>query len=388
MRILVGADTPPNPDSGAAGTVFATNAALRELGHSVDEIWAHDLQHRIRHWNLHYLLELPREYRRVVARRCRVENYDVIQLSQPHAWLAARDHRRRRRPGVFVDRSHGLESMADAALAHWHRKLGVPAARFPRTLLSPALRSRLHRHIDLVVKHADGMLVPATDIRDHLVAHHGADPDRVRVVHHGVPARYLEAPRVPMTSARLLRMLYVGQFSFIKGPALLAEAARKVLAAEAGASLTWVCGRAHHAEVRALFAGALQSRLNLVDWTSQEDLVALYDSHGLHLAHSIYEGAAKSCTEAMARGQVVVASRVGALKDHVLQGVNGFLFEVGDIDGVADATLSMLRDLPRAERIGEQAALTARTLSWRACAEGAVNFYGALLQRYERGKPR
>ena len=43
MKILVGADVPPDPNSGAAGTVYQTNAALRELGHDVDEIWANDI---------------------------------------------------------------------------------------------------------------------------------------------------------------------------------------------------------------------------------------------------------------------------------------------------------------------------------------------------------
>ena len=65
----MGADVLPDPNAGASGTVYQMNAALRRQGHVVDEIWQTDLGRRIRHGNLHYLLELPRTYRRAVRQR-------------------------------------------------------------------------------------------------------------------------------------------------------------------------------------------------------------------------------------------------------------------------------------------------------------------------------
>ena len=95
LRILVGADVPPDPNAGAAGTVWQMNQALRKRGHVVDEIWDRDLGRRIRHGNLHYLLELPHAYARAVRERLAKASYDVIELNQPHAYLAARRHRQR-----------------------------------------------------------------------------------------------------------------------------------------------------------------------------------------------------------------------------------------------------------------------------------------------------
>jgi glycosyltransferase involved in cell wall biosynthesis len=380
MRILVGADVAPDPDSGAAGTVCASNAALRGLGHAVDEFWAADLRHRIRHWNLHYLLELPREYREAVRRRVRNGTYDVIQLSQPHAWLAARDHRRRR-GGVFINRSHGLESLADAALGEWHRRLEVRENRFPRSLLTPLLRRRLHRHIDLVARHADGILVPASDIKQHLIERHGAAPERIAVIAHGVPDDYLDAARPPLTAARLLRLLHVGQYSFIKGPALVARAAAAIFEAEPAARLTWVCSAEHHVAVRALFDARHRERVELAEWVPRDQLRALYDAHGILLAHSIYEGAAKACTEAMARGLVVVSSRVGALKDLVVHGEHGYLVEVGDTEAMACCALEAQADVARAAAVGRRAAERAAELRWRDHARAAIRFYQDLLDR-------
>jgi glycosyltransferase involved in cell wall biosynthesis len=378
MRILVGADVPPNPDSGAAGTVLATSAALRALGHEVDEIWSSDLNHRIGHWNLHYLLELPQSYCDAIRAREAKGCYDVIQLSQPSAWLAAREHRGKRRKGIFVNRSHGLESMADLALDEWHRNLGLVRQGFIRSFASRLLRWRLHHQIDMVVRYADGMIVPAQDIREHLQRYHGADPARVAVIPHGMPDEFMDTPQVDMTADRLTRMLHVGQYSFIKGPRLLARAASAVLRSEPRAQLTWVCGREHHGAVLALFPQELRDRVLVHDWVPQRELLALYDSHGVFLAHSLYEGAAKACAEAMARGLVVVSSAVGALKDHIRQGENGWLVEIGDTEGMAHATLGLLADLGKAKSMGARAAITARKFSWRECAVAMIEFYRRL----------
>jgi glycosyltransferase involved in cell wall biosynthesis len=375
VRILVGADVTPNLDSGAAGTVLATNEALRELGHEVDAFWGDAIRHRIRHWNLHYLLELPTEYARVVAAHMQGKRYDVCQLSQPYAWRAARDHRRAGRPGIFVNRSHGLESMADGVLAEWHERLGEKANSWPRSMLSPMLQSRLHASIDRVVEFADGMLVPCADIRDHLVRHHHADPRRVGIGYHGVPEEFLRESDAPVGENRWTRILYVGQFAFIKGPRLLARAACAVLDAEPRASMTWVCSAADHDKVAALFPAGLRERVRLLDWMPRPRLIALYDSHGIHMAHSLYESGAKTCVEGMARAQAVVSSRVGAMKEHIQDGDNGCLVDVGDTDAMAAATLRLLRDPGLAERMGVAARKSVQGLSWRKCALSSLKLY-------------
>jgi glycosyltransferase involved in cell wall biosynthesis len=378
LRILVAADVPANPNSGAAGTVFATNAALRALGHDVEEVWADDLPHRIRHWNLHYLLELPRAYRDVVRERSALQAPDVVQISQPHAWLAARDHRANKRRGVFVNRSHGLESMADAALAHWHRRLGVRPNRFPNSWVSPFLQKALRRHIDLTVRYADGLIVPASDIREHLVRSHGADPARVAVIHHGMPDEFIDNPRPALDGARLKRILHVGQYSFIKGPLLMARAVQEAFAADAGLQFTWVCDSSHHEEALSLFRPEFRRRVSMHPWVDQKSLLALYDTHGQFVAHSVYEGAAKACVEAMARGLVVVSSAVGALKDHVTTDVNGYLVEVGECEAMASALVDAGAQVERSARVGAAAAAQAKGLTWRACASASVDFYRML----------
>src|SRR6478672_4888125 len=81
MRILMMADVPRDPNAGAAGTEVRTADALRALGHEVDEVWAPQLGRRIAHGNLHYLIELPRAYRREMRRAAAAKQYDVFHVN-------------------------------------------------------------------------------------------------------------------------------------------------------------------------------------------------------------------------------------------------------------------------------------------------------------------
>lgn len=381
MKFLVGADYPPDPNSGAAGTVHWTNRALRELGHEVDEFGRADMPHRIRHGNLHYLLELPSAYREAVQARCARKEYDIIMLSQPHAWLAARDHLRRRRQGVFLDRSHGLESMANQAVARGRQDLHLPENRFPRSLASAAMRHLLERHVRLVARYSQGLVVPAADIRDYLMAQLQVPEDRIAVIHHGVHPRFAAVPAAPMTADRLRKLLYVGQFAFFKAPHVLAAAAQRLLVQHPDMTLTWVCDRSAQPQAAGLIPAPIRAQVRFVDWLPQESLLDLYDQHGLFLFPSFYEGAGKACLEAMSRGLCVVASDVGAMRDYIQDGSSGRLVPAGDVDALVAGVNGFGNDLDRAIACSGAARARARDFTWSRCAAQIADFARDLLRR-------
>jgi glycosyltransferase involved in cell wall biosynthesis len=59
--------------------------------------------------------------------------------------------------------------------------------------------------------------------------------------------------------------------------------------------------------------------------------------------------------EAMAHGLPVIASRVGGIPEWLADGEVGFLFEPGDVQGLADRINRLLFDRPLARRLGQQA---------------------------------
>jgi glycosyltransferase involved in cell wall biosynthesis len=379
LRILVGADVPPDPNAGASGTVVQMNAALRRLGHTVDEIWQDDLGRRIRHGNLHYLLELPRAFRRVVRERTRTQVYDVIELNQPHAYLAAEDHRYSGRPGVFVNRSHGHEVRSDETLALWREREGTPRRSQFRRQASAVVRNLLGRQWDRIARSTDGFVVSCTEDADFLAERYALPREVIGVVTQGVPDSYRDHPTAAYTFERAGRLLYVGQLAFFKAPRVLAECISEVLASRPHATMTWVCSREHHAAARGLLAPPVHARVTFLDWMSQDDLRDVLDRHGVFLFPSFFEGFGKAPLEAMSRGLCVVASDTGGMRDYVRDGVSGSLVPAGRPDLLAQRTLALLDDLVSARRMSLAAREASAGHSWERCAREATDFYRSLV---------
>jgi len=360
MRILFMADVPRDPNAGAAGTEVRTAEALRALGHDVDEVWAPQLGRRIAHGNLHYLLELPRAYRREMRRATAAKQYDVLHVNQPHGYLAAKA---KPRGAVFVHRSHGLELRAECDLAPWRAR--------PK-LASRVMAAMLARHSRLIARYADGHIVSCGDdarfLRDEL----GVDSARIAVIAQAAPDAFVQTPAPPMTEEHLRRVLYVSQFAFFKAPHVAAAVMR---ALPPDVQCTWVCSRAHHAEVRALLGGRA---VELLDWMPADALRDVYDAHGIFLFTSYFEGFGKVFLEAMSRGLCVVATRVGGAADVIVDGENGLLIEPGDVAGPVGAIEALQRDPARATRIAARAAETARQYTWERVARETAAFYDSL----------
>jgi glycosyltransferase involved in cell wall biosynthesis len=364
MRILFLADLPRDPHSGAAGTEVRTVEALKRLGHEVDEVWREDLPHRIRHWNLHYAVELPRAMRDEVA-KCLGRDYDAVHANQPHAWRAAKLWRAAKQRGVFVHRSHGFELHVDEVRRRWLREEERPLLR---RAASAALAPLVARNAVQIARWADGHIVSASLDADFLHERLRVPRERIAVIPQGLSAEYLATPAPPPDAARLRRVLYVGQYAPIKAPEVVAAAMRAL----DGYERTWVCAREHHETVRALLGSA---EVELLDWMPAAELVRVYDRHGVFLFPSYFEGFGKAFLEAMSRGLVVVATDVGGMRDLIEDGVNGFLIAPGDAEALA------ARARQASAEMGARAAETAKAHTWDRVARETVAFYERLAER-------
>ncbi|TWU04989.1 glycosyltransferase family 4 protein [Stieleria varia] len=374
LRILVGADVPPNPDSGAAGTVFQMNQALRGLGHEVHEIWAADLGRRIKHGNLHYILELPFAYRREIRKMMRRNEYDVVELNQPHAWLAAADFRRSGCPGVFVNRSHGHEVRFSELESSW-RPIQKRSPGITQRLCSDLVRRRIAFHWNRVIKHSDGIIVSCDQDAGFLETRYGLRRDRIAVINQGVPDEYLERPVKPMTPERMRNIIYAGNFVACKGPFILAECIVELLTANPELRFSWVCDARDHAKALELIDSKVRHQIRMIDWMPQSQLIRLYDEHGLLLFPSFFEGFGKVPLEAMSRGLCVIANDLGGMSDYIKHGTNGFLTQPGDRSAIIEYATKLLGSSELASRVGREATKTAFRYSWARSAEHAVRFY-------------
>jgi glycosyltransferase involved in cell wall biosynthesis len=379
LRILTVADVPPDPNSGAAGTVYHTNVALRELGHVVDEIWAEDLgQRRIQHGNLHALLEQPRAYRREVLNAIARQDYDVVMMSQPQAYLAAKAIKQQGFRGIVINRSHGVELRANTVLPTWHRKLGVPESSFPRSMLTPLMRKLLARQWLAVAKWSDGIVVGCELDRQFLIGQLKLPKYRVTTIAHGVAHCFHSTPLATRTPLAVRRLLHVGQFAFFKGSYLLIEIVNRVLSACDHSTFTWVCSRMQHSAIRDALAPPIKARVTLLDTMALEKLVEVYDGHGVFVFPSLFEGFGKAPFEAMARGLCVVASDEGGMHDIIQDKVNGLLCPCGNPNMFVELIKSLLDSPEQTMKVACRGWQSARALTWQRCASACFNFFQAI----------
>lgn len=377
LRLLVAADLPCDPSSGSAGTVYYTSQALRALGHHVDEIWGSDLgRRRITHGNLHALIEQPLTLRREVLKRMPGGNYDVVQISHPPAWLAARAIRRSGDRAIVVNRSHGVELRVDAVLDPWYTRLGV--ARSRSAWVTRQLASMLAWQWTGIRSHCDGMIVGCELDRQYLCEKVDFDPARVAAIAHGVEPQYLLDDLADRSSVSGQRILHVGQDAFYKGATLLPPIVSRVLAAAPEATFTWVCPSAHHKSILQSFDAAIRPRVHLRDWMPIAQLRAVYDQHDIFLFPSLFEGFGKAPLEAMARGLCVVTSDEGGMRDCIRDGMDGWICPPGDVEAFAQRTLHMCQSRGEMQAMGVRARARAVIYSWKRCASLAVEFYRGL----------
>ena len=84
--------------------------------------------------------------------------------------------------------------------------------------------------------------------------------------------------------------------------------------------------------------------------------------------------------EAMRHGTPVVGSEVGGIGEWLHHGVNGYRVRRGDPEALADATLRILGDARRADRLGEGARNSVTAFSAETQARELAHLYEEALE--------
>ena len=378
------ADVSSNANSGAAGTEYQTIRALERLGHEVDALWEERFPHRIRHGNLHYLFELPSAYRNAMEERLRRKQYHVVHVNQPHGYLAAKALSKSKSRSVFIHRSHGFELRVAADLKPWQDRYDHDSRALPRRLASKAIARALAHNCRGIARYADGHIVSASQCGDFLQNQMRVPIERIAVIPQAAAGSFLEQPAPAMTPERLTRILYVGQLAFFKAPMIVAAAINKLSIAVERLEFTWVCSGKDHEAVRAMLTDGARDRVRLLDWMAQEELMRVYDSHGIFLFPSFFEGFGKVFLEAMSRGLCVIAADNGGAHDVIVNDVSGVLTPTGDVNAMVKPCLRLLGHCETAAKMSEAAAVTARLYSWDQAARETAAFYENRLEAKAR----
>ena len=123
----------------------------------------------------------------------------------------------------------------------------------------------------------------------------------------------------------------------------------------------------------------IQDRIHFLG--KQDNVNELLPLADLMLLPSEMESFGLAALEAMACGVPAIATRVGGVPELIDDGINGRLFPVGDVEGMAQAAIALLTDEPARQRMAEAARKTAQD---RFCASRIIPLYEEYYDRVIR----
>lgn len=117
------------------------------------------------------------------------------------------------------------------------------------------------------------------------------------------------------------------------------------------------------------------------------DLPLLYSALDVYLMTSRVEGGPCTVFEAMACGTPVVATRVGAVPDLIVNGVNGYSTEVDDVDALVAAIVQLDRERERHREMAKHQRETVSQWPWNKALTPLGPVYDSLVQTGRQVEP-
>ena len=175
-------------------------------------------------------------------------------------------------------------------------------------------------------------------------------------------------------------VLFLGRLSRQKG---VFETVRGSDSFPKNIKLVLVTSRADEKGIENELAKEVHKRENII-WINkmltEDEAVALYSSAEVFTSPSIYEPFGIVNLEAMACGTPIVSTKVGGIKDVVLDGKTGILVGPKNQEEVAEAVNKLLADKELAKRMGEKGReRVEKKFSWERVAERTLALYKSIL---------
>ena len=114
------------------------------------------------------------------------------------------------------------------------------------------------------------------------------------------------------------------------------------------------------------------------------ELPQKYRDADLFILPSLAEGMPLVVLEAMGTGLPIVVSRVQGIDELVVDGVNGALFDPGDVDGLAHALVKLINAGERRIEMGKASTERVKPYDWKHIADAYLNLYADVLTKGEK----
>jgi glycosyltransferase involved in cell wall biosynthesis len=217
------------------------------------------------------------------------------------------------------------------------------------------------------MRRSSAFIAVSNDLRQHMVATLGVDPDRITVVTNGIDLAKFRPDSAPpaLTRARHgagpddVVMICVGALEPVKAHDILFEAVAAVRSKQPNVKL-WLVGEGYlreSLEQRAASLG-LADTVRFLGW--QTDVHALIAAADFSVLASHSEGMPLAVIESLACSRAVAATRVGGTGEVIEDEVSGLLVAPGSVPDLTRALLRLAGDRELRDRLAGEGLIRAR----------------------------
>jgi len=231
---------------------------------------------------------------------------------------------------------------------------------------------------------SDKIIAVSKADKEDIVDCYGIDRNRIEVIPNGVDIEKYGKREDPSVlrkyGIKKPYVLFLGRLSRQKG---VFETVKASDSLPKEVKLVLVTGKADEKGLEKELAKEVGRRGNIL-WVNkmltEEETVALYSDAEVFVSPSVYEPFGIMNLEAMACGLPVVSTKVGGIKDVVLDGETGILISPESAVEVAEAVNKLLGDPQLAKRMGEKGReRVEKEFSWERIAERTLALYKFIL---------
>jgi glycosyltransferase involved in cell wall biosynthesis len=284
---------------------------------------------------------------------------------------------------------HSLDRVGDFDLIHAHDWLTFEAALNVKRITGKPLvvhvhsteqdRSGPHRANPVItalerngMRAADRIVAVSRYTKEGLVRHYGQAADKIEVVYNA-GTRALTPSPTPTNGC----ISFIGRITEQKGPEIFVETALRIRQTVPDARFVMAGDGNLLPMIRSLVrALGLSEAFSFPGFIGREDVLRLLRRSQVLVMPSLSEPFGLVALEAIQAGVPVVLSRNCGLSERI---ENVACVDPEDVDGVAEATISLLRDPVHARALAHAAAQEAMHLDWAESARALLRVYRAAL---------
>ena len=183
---------------------------------------------------------------------------------------------------------------------------------------------------------------------DFLLARRICNPEQVEILHNAV-----DIPGDNSTDYTSNTVLFMGRLDERKSPDVLLHAAARTLSAHPDARFIFGGDGDVPAYERLARELGICDRCSFIGWVAGEEKSEAFRNSSIFCLPSKNEGMPMSVLEAMSYGLATLATPVGGVPQVISDGVDGFLFPIGDVAALTERLDLLMSDMALKERVGK-----------------------------------